>query len=281
LEPVLKNSRLDIQWGSAGEYWRIAGRSYETSATQRFEALAYMAGEKLRGILVSTSHDPEGIATEVDPIRLWYKGIWKIARIFEYQTPGHELDKDGKIVGTIHCGSINKIADASATFCLELAARYADEGVNGSLIDKGREKFFPKGSQYDAYVKIRELFRAATKSIVIIDPYLDETLFPLLLVNEKGNVNIKLLTFAVPPDFSLETRKFLEQHSHFNVEIRRSKEFHDRFIIIDDSRCFHIGASIKDAGARAFMISEVEDELNKNELIKQLEAVWNNALPIS
>ncbi len=58
---------------------------------------------------------------------------------------------------------------------------------------------------------------------------------------------------------------------------RRSKEFHDRFVIIDDDECWHVGCSIKDAGNRAFMLSKMEDRENRNALIDQLKNSWSVA----
>jgi hypothetical protein len=42
------------------------------------------------------------------------------------------------------------------------------------------ELFFPRRSEHDAYVEIRSIQQSATKSILIIDPYLDGSVFTLL-----------------------------------------------------------------------------------------------------
>ena len=42
--------------------------------------------------------------------------------------------------------------------------------------------------------------------------------------------------------------------------MRETDEFHDRFLIIDRKHLYHIGASIKDAGKKAFEISINEDD---------------------
>lgn len=43
-------------------------------------------------------------------------------------------------------------------------------------------------------------------------------------------------------------------------------DFHDRFLIIDKTEVYHIGASIKDAGKKSFGITKIEDK----DLIKSL-----------
>ena len=42
------------------------------------------------------------------------------------------------------------------------------------------ELFFPTGSQHDAYVEIRRIVRQAHRSIMVVDPYVDGTIFMLL-----------------------------------------------------------------------------------------------------
>lgn len=36
--------------------------------------------------------------------------------------------------------------------------------------------------------------------------------------------------------------------------------FHDRFLIVDSVRAYHIGASLKDAGKKCFAINCIENE---------------------
>ncbi len=65
------------------------------------------------------------------------------------------------------------------------------------------------------------------------------------------------------------------------LEVRRSTEFHDRFIVVDDNKCWHVGTSIKDAGNKAFMLSEVEDSANRTALITQLSTSWSSGTVVS
>ena len=47
-------------------------------------------------------------------------------------------------------------------------------------------------------------------------------------------------------------------------------------MILDGQRCFHIGASIKDAGKKAFL-SEAEDPNNRTALMTQATQTWTAA----
>jgi hypothetical protein len=156
----------------------------------------------------------------------------------------------------------------------------------GWLIEQGRliptradvkELFFPKDTQHDAYLEIRRLFQNAKSSITIIDAYLDSSIFIILGTISSLSVKVRILTHKIPTDFPQEAQKFLAQHSNFTVEVRKSKQFHDRFIILDSVECWHVGCSIKDAGNRAFMLSKIDDQENRDALITQLKNSWSNA----
>ena len=139
-----------------------------------------------------------------------------------------------------------------------------------------RELFFPIDAQHDAYVEIRGILQKATSSITIIDPYLDSSVLTLLGTVSSQALDIRLLTYKLPADFIQEKNKFLSQHKNFTLDIRKSREFHDRFIIIDDD-CWHVGCSLKDAGSRVFMLSKIEDMTIRTALINQLKSTWKSA----
>lgn len=144
------------------------------------------------------------------------------------------------------------------------------------------EMFFPQGTQHDAYVKIKSILQQSIKSLVVIDPYIENSIFQMLKsFPDSKNICVKLLTYNLPSDFNHETKTFLKQYCNFQIEVRKTKEFHDRFVIIDSKKCYHIGASIKDAGNKAFMISQIEDNHNVVTLINQQKKSWNSATKIN
>lgn len=142
------------------------------------------------------------------------------------------------------------------------------------------ELFFPTGTQHDAYVKIREILRGARQSITVVDAYVDGTIFGLLGSRQAPVDSVHILTFKYPNDFTLEASKFRQQYPKVNVELRKTKTFHDRFLVIDGAQCWHLGTSIKDAGMKAFMISQVEGEGNRAALLAQFEQSWQQAQSI-
>ncbi len=136
------------------------------------------------------------------------------------------------------------------------------------------ELFFPKQSQHNAYVEVRSILQMASKAVAIIDPYLDQTTLTLLTSALQPGMLIRLLTSKLPADFGLEAKAWLAQHPNVTLEVRTTKEFHDRFVVVDDLFCWHVGCSIKDAGNKAFMLSAVEDAGNRAALLAQIESSW-------
>jgi hypothetical protein len=143
-----------------------------------------------------------------------------------------------------------------------------------SAAETESQHFFAQGSTHDAYVAVRDILRQASTVVTIVDPYLDETIFPLLASIGNPTLSIQLLTSKLPPDFAIETQRFVSQHPGIRIEVKSTKAFHDRFIIVDSGSCYHVGASIKDAGRKVFMISQVLDQQNVAALLKQHSDAW-------
>ena len=112
-----------------------------------------------------------------------------------------------------------------------------------------REVFFVKGSDHDAYVHIRSILQTAKADLFLIDPYMDGSLYQLLGTLSPTKMIVQILTAKCPSDFSLETKKFTKQHPGYAVEARMTRRLHDRFIILDQTRCYLLGASIKNTPA--------------------------------
>lgn len=145
-----------------------------------------------------------------------------------------------------------------------------------------REMFFPKGSQWDAFVVLRAVFQQARQSITIVDAYADGTVFQLLAAGPAVAPLVQILCSKHAAAVAAEAKKFAAQYPGVSIEVRSARnEFHDRFVIVDQNDCVHVGASIKDAGNTAFMISKVEDETNRSVLIAAVSAAWANGTVVT
>jgi phage regulator Rha-like protein len=127
---------------------------------------------------------------------------------------------------------------------------------------------FFDGQIFDAYTFVADLVRKAHKSIILIDNYIDDTVFTLFAKRKKG-VSLTIYTKSISKQLALDVEKFNSQYEP--LKIKELKEAHDRFLIIDEKDLYHIGASLKDLGKKWFAFSKMDTEvlslLNKlNEL---------------
>jgi hypothetical protein len=90
-------------------------------------------------------------------------------------------------------------------------------------------------------------------------------------------MDVRILTSKCPSDFSLEAKKFAKQHLGFTVEVRATKDFHDRFIILDQTRCYLLGASIKDAGNKGFTVVPLQEPTIVRFILDHANQVWASA----
>ncbi len=115
------------------------------------------------------------------------------------------------------------------------------------------------GQFYDAYTLIQSIFEEAIEEIIIIDNYVDRTILDRLIV-KKSNVKVIIYTHK---DRCKLLDKDIEMFSkqYGNLVIRYTDKVHDRYIIIDQIKLYHLGASIKDLGKRIFSINELDKDL--------------------
>jgi len=117
------------------------------------------------------------------------------------------------------------------------------------------EGIFYEGQIFDAYTFVPDLIKSAKKSIVLIDNYVDESVL-LLLSKRNKNVSAKILT----SNFNQTLKQDLSKHNtqYPPIEIVEFKKSHDRFLILDNTQVFHIGASLKDLGKKWFAFSKMK-----------------------
>jgi phage regulator Rha-like protein len=114
---------------------------------------------------------------------------------------------------------------------------------------------FFDGQIFDAYELASKIIRSATKSIILIDNYIDKTTLALLSKKEKG-VKVLLLTNNKSVQLALDVTKANEQYDNF--ELKTFTKSHDRFLIIDFNSIYHICASLKDLGKKWFAFSKMD-----------------------
>ena len=117
---------------------------------------------------------------------------------------------------------------------------------------------FFKGQMWDATSCIEEIISKAEKSVILIDGYVDRKTLDLLS-RKKAGIPVEIHTSE--KNCNLTEKEISDFRNQYGpLTIRTTDEFHDRFLILDNKELYHIGASIKDAGKKAFEISLNEDE---------------------
>jgi len=129
-----------------------------------------------------------------------------------------------------------------------------------------KQGIFFNGQIFDAYVFASDLIKKATKSIILIDNYVDETTLSLLSKINK-NVDATIFSEKFNPAFKNDLLKFNQQYSPVKFQVLKNN--HDRFLIIDRKELYHIGASLKDLGKKLFAFSRMDAELDR--LLKEVE----------
>lgn len=118
-----------------------------------------------------------------------------------------------------------------------------------------KQGIFYDGQIFDAYIFVSDLFKNAEKSIIIIDNYLDDSVLTLLTKRKK---DVKVVLYTRNPSKVLiqDVQKFNEEYPP--IELRDFQSAHDRFIIIDETDLYHLGASLKDLGKKWFAFSKMD-----------------------
>ena len=115
---------------------------------------------------------------------------------------------------------------------------------------------FYNGQVFDAHVFAAKFILSAKKSILLIDSWVDVVTLELLAKKAKG-VTVEIVTSRRGNTTSAsDVAKFNAQHGGLTVTV--SRNFHDRFLAIDDKRLYLIGASLKDLGWKCFAFTELD-----------------------
>ena len=119
------------------------------------------------------------------------------------------------------------------------------------------QKIFYDGQIYDAFEQMKKFVRMAKKELIVIDPYFDDSVLPLIAQKRKG---VSVLVVKNPQNRKLhavDVAKFNDQYDN-SLTVKESVRFHDRFMIIDQTTLIHVGASLNYLGKRCFAFSSLD-----------------------
>ena len=229
----------------------MLSQNARTSPKKRpLSALPYAFTENGIAMLSSVLRSPIAIATNIQIMRAFTamrRFIAANAQVFQRL----EVIEHTQLSLAAHQEEVDKKFE-------EIFRRLDD----GSVTQK--QGIFYDGQIFDAYVFITERVREAKKRIVLIDNYIDESVFTILDKRSKG-VKAKIYTKNLTPQLALDLEKHNAQYAP--IEVEPFDRSHDRFLCIDDT-VYHIGASLKDLGKKWFAFAKME--LTTDELLTKI-----------
>ena len=124
-------------------------------------------------------------------------------------------------------------------------------------VDEEQGIFF-QGQIFDAYAKFESFLAQAKSEIILIDGYVDLSVLERLSKKQNG-VNVTIYTDPKTKLTTLDVQKFNAQYPALTV--KHTRKMHDRFLIIDKTILYHIGASLKDLGKKCFAFEILDNTL--------------------
>lgn len=183
---------------------------------------------------------------------------WATQRLKEYLLKGYSINN-----------RINRLEDHLVD--LTKKVDQIDLQISTKLIPT--QGVYMDGQVFDAYELTSRIIRTAKKRIVLIDNYIDEQTFTQLS-KKQPDVRVSILTKTAitgennsSKQVALDLKKANEQYGNF--EVKTLTKSHDRFLIIDDTEVYHLGASLKDLGKRLFAFTKLHAE-TANSLLNAL-----------
>ena len=144
----------------------------------------------------------------------------------------------------------------------------------------GRSEFgsaYAPGDVYRFFADLKNIVNRAQSDLIVIDPYFDGTAFDAYLSAVHSGVSIRVLADRYANDVATYIEKHRLQYKS-ELELRSSKELHDRVVLADDE-AWIMGGSIKDAGKKATYLIPLASPIAASKKAIYAE-IWNRATEV-
>ena len=179
---------------------------------------------------------------------------WATSVLKQYMLKGYAVDQARTLVTNENYLSLLNLVTDMKSSQIKLEDRV--EKLENKYPELAYKVFYD-GQMWDAMFCIEKLISKARQSIVLIDDYVDHQTLDMLS-RKQEKVSVILVTDDRNAKLTeKETKSFNEQFG--GLEIRYSRKFHDRFLILDGEELYYCGASLKDAGRKVFAIGRIHD----------------------
>jgi len=138
---------------------------------------------------------------------------------------------------------------------------------------------FGPGAIYDFFKALSSVLASAKKSLLVADPYMDDSVFDAYLSGVPRGVAVRLLVGKYSAKVKPAAEKFIAQYGAA-LEVRSSNGFHDRLMFVDGDVCWVLGQSIKDAAAaKPTYLAPLSPDVGQPKLA-DYETIWKAATAI-
>jgi len=135
---------------------------------------------------------------------------------------------------------------------------------------------FKAGEVYDVFRALNEVIGSAEKSIFIIDPYLDDSIFSHYLNSRKPEVKVRLLLSKNADQLKPAAEKYVAQFGEV-LKVKKTRAVHDRVIFIDGYVCWVLGQSLSHAAqAKPTYLNPLSPDVIPAKL-EEYDRIWSGA----
>ena len=131
-----------------------------------------------------------------------------------------------------------------------------------TILDKynvnDKQGIFFQGQIFDAYAKFESFIAQARQEIILIDNYVDLSILERF-AKKQPNASVTIFTDPKTKLTAQDIQKFNAQYP--SLTVNHTTKMHDRFLIIDKQKLYHIGASLKDLGKKCFAFELLDSSL--------------------
>lgn len=184
-----------------------------------------------------------------------------------------EFDIASKLLnGPLRSESVGKMMVALHK-ALGIAELAAPPSVHGS--------FIAVGNSFDAFAALSKLLLTARSDVLIVDPYMDETVLTEFASVLSEGVALRLLSdeSSARPSLAPAANRWTQQHGTdrpLEVRLAAPRTLHDRVIFIDAANAWTLTQSLKDFAKRSpAEIVRANDTASLK--IAAYEAIWQSA----
>ena len=131
------------------------------------------------------------------------------------------------------------------------------------ILDAMQDKKFPPqkvffdGQIYDAFDQMKKFVRMAKQELIVIDPYFDDSVLPLIAQKRPGVSVLVVKNLRKNLLHAVDVAQFNAQYGN-TLAVKETSNFHDRFLVIDKTTLIHVGGSFNHLGKKCFAFSSLD-----------------------